>query len=90
MKYKFRRQVGIGIYIVDFFCPELSLVIELDGVQHLENKVYDLERDNYLKNQGCTILRFWNADIHKDLENVIITIENIINTTPPRFTRHPS
>ena len=83
--YKFRRQESIGSYIVDFFCPKYNLVIELDGSQHLDNKEYDFERDNYLKSQGCIILRFWNNDIHKNLEGVLSKIDEILQTSLLRF-----
>ena len=83
--YKFRRQESIGSYIVDVFCPKYNLVIELDGSQHLDNKEYDFERDNYLKSQGCIILRFWNNDIHKNLEGVLSKIDEILQTSLLRF-----
>jgi len=46
---KFRRQHGIGPYIVDFYCKEKNLIIELDGSQHKDEKEYDKERDNYVE-----------------------------------------
>ena len=57
---KFRRQVLIGNYIVDFVCIKEKLVIELDGGQHTENgvKKYDLARTRYLESQGYKVLRF--------------------------------
>jgi very-short-patch-repair endonuclease len=86
MGYKFRRQASIGNYIADFFCPELSLVIELDGSQHLDKKEYDSERDSYLKSVGCTVLRFWNNQVHKNLDGVIMKIRETIKMIVPRFT----
>jgi very-short-patch-repair endonuclease len=85
--YKFRRQESIGPYIVDFFCPEYNVVIELDGSQHLDNKEYDLERDSFLKLKGCTIIRFWNNDIHKNLDGVIMKIQEILSNTTQRFSK---
>ena len=55
---KFRRQVPIGRYIVDFFCPAHRLVIELDGSQHQDAQAYDAARTRWLATQGYTILRF--------------------------------
>lgn len=60
--FKFRRQVQIGAYIVDFVCPAKRLVVEADGGQHAENG-YDEARDAWLKAEGFRIRRFWNNDI---------------------------
>lgn len=74
---KFRRQHSIGKYIVDFYCPEKKLIIEIDGSQHIEN-TYDGERDGYLSNLGFKILRFWDNDVNNNLEGVLMKIiENL-------------
>lgn len=73
--FKFRRQVSVGPYFVDFYCKEKLLVIEIDGVQHLENKEYDKERSLYMKAFGFNTLRFWNSEIDKDLVNVLEKIK---------------
>ncbi|MER9301658.1 DUF559 domain-containing protein [Mesorhizobium sp. M0293] len=67
----FRRQVPIGPYIVDFACSEKKLIIEVDGSQHAdaEHVVRDAERSAYLKSSGWTILRFWNDDVIRDIDN---------------------
>ena len=59
---KFKRQVPVGPCIVDFASVERLLVVEADGSQHLDSG-RDIERDAYLRDQGFTILRFWNDDI---------------------------
>ncbi len=69
--YKFKRQHSIGRFILDFYCPEKKLAIELDGAQHLENKQYDKEREAYLSEFGIKTLRFWNSEVTKDLNSVI-------------------
>lgn len=61
-KFKFRRQVPIDRYIVDFVCFEVRLIIELDGSQHA-GSVRDAQRDAYLAAQGFRTLRIWNTDI---------------------------
>ena len=63
---KFRRQVPIGPYIVDFLCNAAKLVIELDGGQHneTEHRQRDEIRDVYLTNDGYRVLRFWNFEIN--------------------------
>ncbi|HBC0465995.1 TPA: endonuclease domain-containing protein [Legionella pneumophila] len=61
--YKFKRQVPIGNYIVDFVCIQRKLIVELDGGQHLLNKEYDKDRTTYFSSLGYKVLRFWNDDV---------------------------
>jgi very-short-patch-repair endonuclease len=70
---KFRRQHGIGHYIVDFYCPELCLVVELDGSGHFtpEGIDYDRVRDTYLTSLGLRILRFGNNEVTQNLVDVL-------------------
>lgn len=74
---KFKRQVPIGDYIVDFLCVEKMLVIEIDGSQHNTEKVmlYDTKRTEYLNKRGFKVLRFWNNEIDKNIEGVIEKIQ---------------
>ncbi len=67
---KFRRQTPIGKYIVDFACLEKSLIIELDGGQHYDNKE-DKQRDVWLEKEGFRVLRFWNNEILKNRDEVV-------------------
>jgi very-short-patch-repair endonuclease len=67
--YKFKRQVPIDRYIVDFICFNHRLIIEADGSQHAEN-TYDEARDSYLSQQNFRMLRFWNNDILTNAEGV--------------------
>lgn len=60
---KFRRQFPLPPYVLDFYCAERKLVLELDGGQHIESAQYDLERTAFLQARGFTILRFWNDDV---------------------------
>jgi len=76
----FRRQHAIGIYIPDFVCIEKKLIIELDGSQHLEQEEYDKERTKYLESQGYKVIRFWNNDVVKNIEGVILAIMNALET----------
>ncbi|MEJ6781490.1 endonuclease domain-containing protein [Aminobacter sp. Piv2-1] len=68
----FRRQLPIAGYIVDFACPSHKLIVELDGSQHAiaENVELDAARSQKLKSLGWTILRFWNDDVLRDIDNV--------------------
>ena len=81
--YKFRRQQPIGNYVVDFFCSELNLIIELDGGQHneIQNIEYDKKRTEFLNNNGYRVLRIWNNDIDNNIEGVIEYIK--MNLIPP-------
>jgi len=81
---KFRRQAPIGTYIVDFVCFERKLVVEVDGSQHAERELKDLERTQWLNSQGFRVLRFWNHEVFEDGDWVIDTIaEALQNMAPP-------
>ncbi len=68
---KFRRQHSIGNYIVDFFCYEEMLAIELDGEVHNTQIKEDEERDQNLNNQGIRIIRFENRFVFEHLDQVL-------------------
>jgi very-short-patch-repair endonuclease len=71
---KFKRQVQIGNYIVDFSCREKMLIVELDGGHHADQKEGDKVRQCFLESQGFTVLRFWNNEVDKNTEGVLIQI----------------
>ena len=71
---KFRRQVPIGSYIVDFYCHEYGLVVELDGSQHIQQAEYDQIRTNFLHAQGLMVLRFWNHQVLQNTDGVLCEI----------------
>lgn len=75
---KFRRQYSVGRYIVDFYCPAMQLVIEIDGDSHKGNeaKQYDQVREKFLKALGLRVIRFSNADIRENLSDVLETIDD--------------
>ena len=70
---KFRRQQPVGPYILDFFCPEAGLSIELDGGGHEseDSRAYDRMRSASLASAGIRELRFWNRDVDDNLEGVL-------------------
>ena len=78
MVLKFRRQKVIGPYIVDFYCHELGLVIELDGSQHGTDDAieYDAERTKFLEALGLTVVRYWNHDV---LGRTDVVLEDLWN-----------
>jgi very-short-patch-repair endonuclease len=79
---KFRRQQPLGHYIGDFICLEKRLVIEVDGGQYAEQGDYDARRDAWLREQGFTVLRFWNNDVLKNFEGVIAKIFETLKSSP--------
>jgi very-short-patch-repair endonuclease len=78
---KFRRQMPVGRYVVDFVCLEQRLVIEADGSQHAESR-HDAARDRWLEGQGFRIRRFWNPDILTTPRVVADTIWHDLNPDP--------
>lgn len=82
MSYKFRRQVPIDDYIVDFVCYEQKLIVEIDGGQHLESAT-DPARDAKLNILGFKVLRFWNNQIFDNLEEVLAMILLCLQTATP-------
>ena len=77
---KFRRQHPIGIYIADFYCHALKLVIEVDGDYHLskEQQKKDQERTKYLILNGLRVIRFRNDEVEKTLDSVILKIKTTV------------
>ncbi len=78
--YDFHRQKPLDNYIVDFFCHELMLALELDGFSHLFADIVekDREKEDSLNQLGITVLHFWDEEIFNDTDNVIRVIENYI------------
>jgi len=68
--YKFRRQVPIGSYLVDFACIEAKSIVELDGGQHAESVTQDAERTKYLESLGYEVIRFWNHDVMENISGI--------------------
>lgn len=79
LNLKFRRQHQIGLYVVDFYCDELKLILELDGSVHFnkEQKERDKFRDEYLKSEGFTVFRFENNVVLYNLELLFEKIEKL-------------
>lgn len=77
--FKFRRQCGVGNYVVDFYCSRLRLVVEIDGLSHASEKVYenDLQRQSYLESLGLLVKRYSSQDVFYNLHTVV---EDIFQT----------
>ena len=80
--YKFRRQVVVEPYIVDFVCIEAMLIIEADGGQHVEQQSYDEQRTAHLESLGYRVLRFWNHEILNELDSVVSQIASELIRPP--------
>ena len=82
--YKFKRQVPIECFIVDFVCYEKRLVIELDGGQHQDKQAYDTRRTAVLSRKGFRVLRFWNHEVLQHTEEVLEVIRQALSPTLSR------
>ncbi len=78
--FDFDRQRCIDNYIVDFYCKDLMLAVEIDGIYHTWENVYpkDQKRQNRLEALGVTVIRFTEAEIKADMQNVLRAIEGAI------------
>jgi very-short-patch-repair endonuclease len=85
--FKFRRQVPVGHYIVDFLCVGAKLIVEADGSQHAESS-RDKARDAYLESQRWKVLRFWNNEVLQNREGVLETIYAHASKPSSGATRH--
>ena len=88
MGVKFRRQHGIGHYIADFYCPELKLVIEVDGDSHssADAQAYDAIRHDFMTSLGITTLRFTNDEVLQNIEGIHQHLTEYLNTVLPPLT----
>ena len=84
VEYKFKRQVPIGGFIVDFVCYEKQLIIELDGGQHQDTHAYDEQRTAKLMQRGFQVLRFWNHDVLRYTDDVLSVICSALSPTLSR------
>ncbi len=73
--YEFHRQVPLYEYIVDFFCHELMLAIEIDGASHTEKYDYDIKRQTRLQNIGVRFIRFTDSDVKQNMQGVLAALE---------------
>ncbi len=78
--FKFRRQYSVNQYVIDFYCPELKLAIEIDGDSHfsIAAQRYDSERQKFIESFGIQFLRFVNNDIYENVDGVLLMIHEWI------------
>jgi very-short-patch-repair endonuclease len=86
---RFKRQQPIGDYVVDFICLEKSLLIEVDGGQHADNRE-DEEIDAWLTSEAFKVLRFWNNEVLTDPEGVSGVIRESCSNHPPFISPSPN
>jgi very-short-patch-repair endonuclease len=86
---RFLRQYSIGPYILDFYCPKIRLGIELDGGVHdkKETKLYDKDREKYLRGLDVSVIRFWNNDV---LKNTKAVLDKLLNKIEQLSNKHKS
>ncbi|GAB5481072.1 MAG: endonuclease domain-containing protein [Parasphingorhabdus sp.] len=81
--YKFRRQAVLEQFIVDFFCPQKALIVEIDGDTH--DLPQDAKRDLRLSQKGFRTIRFSNQEVIKNLDGVLMAILEILSDMPDRW-----
>ena len=81
---RFHRQYSVGPYILDFYCPQKKIAVELDGYSHkkADTRKYDKFRTDFLSTLGIKTIRFWNSEVEKDLTNVLKKINDALNELP--------
>jgi len=79
--HKFRRQHSIGKFIVDFYCPEIKLAVELDGDSHFESTAaekLDSQRQSSLESLGIKVIRFTNREVYENLTGILESLEALL------------
>ncbi len=81
--YKFRRQVPLDKYIVDFLCQAQKLIVEIDGPSHEDNQDYDSGRTEVLTTMGYHVIRFLNSDVYEDIDGCLEAIWQALENAKP-------
>jgi very-short-patch-repair endonuclease len=81
--WKFRRQFPIDRFVVDFFCADAHLIIELDGGRHAVRSVADAQRTRILEAMGYLVLRYWNNDVMQNIDGVLEDIHAALERHRP-------
>ncbi len=77
--HKFRRQVPVGPFVVDFACTEMGLAVEIDGGQHAGATGKDEKRTGFLERRGYRVIRFWNHEVLSETEAVLARLLEVLN-----------
>ena len=87
--FKFRRQHPFGRYVLDFFCHESSIVVELDGLTHVGREAQDKRRQRWIESRGLKVLRFWDSDVYTNLNGVLEVIWHECDSRKAKVKRPP-
>jgi very-short-patch-repair endonuclease len=89
MGYKFRRQHGVEQYVLDFYCPELKLAIEIDGPMHAsdESRKRDIQRQEFIEQLGIGFLRLSDDEVRQDVDGVIERIRRWVGDRTTMLNR---
>jgi tRNA dimethylallyltransferase len=89
--FKFRRQHSVGPFVVDFYCPQARLVIEIDGDSHFEPlaEQRDQTRQSFIESQDLRVIRFTNIDVQQNIESVLEAIREVLPATPSSHPTQP-
>jgi very-short-patch-repair endonuclease len=81
--FRFRRQHPVERFVLDFYCAEVKLAVEIDGGQHNDPaaRFHDRERTAFLEQQGIRVIRFWNSEVMENLEGVLQRIYSALQQT---------
>jgi very-short-patch-repair endonuclease len=84
--YKFRREHPFGEYVLDFFCDEALLAVEIDGRQHghPDHQQHDAARTRFLEQCGVKVLRFWNSQVRPQKQMILDTIFRELQARAPK------
>ena len=88
---KFRRQYGVGEYVIDLYCPAAKLAVEADGESHFEPaaRLDDAERQAFIESLGIPVLRFTNPQVYDKLDAVVEEIWRVIGERVPQVEGNP-
>lgn len=82
----FRRQHPIGNYVLDFYCPQIRLAVEVDGGQHSESQTRDERRTRILNQKGILVVRYWNNEVLGNFEGVLAHLTQNIQVRAEKIT----
>jgi very-short-patch-repair endonuclease len=83
--YQFRKQVPLDPYILDFACLRKKLALEVDGSQHAEISAAEVRRNRFLRDEGFTVIRYWNTEVMRNIDGVLMDLLAKLRALPDRF-----
>jgi very-short-patch-repair endonuclease len=83
--HQFRKQVPLDPYILDFACLRKRLALEVDGGQHAEISAAERERNRFLRAEGFVVVRYWNTEVLRNIDGVLLDLVEKLRALPDRF-----